>query len=414
MISFFEIWVSTKYLFPKTKEKFFSLITIFSFLGISLGVATLIIVMSVMNGFREELTSKILGINGHLKVSSKYSNKIKVEKNSYNFLQSKKNILTHEIIISQGLISYKNYSNGVLLKGVNKKFFEERDIFTKKLNQKYLDDFDNNKGVFLGKRLKEKLNLNVGDYITVLSSKSYETFLGNLPRSANFRIVGFFDIGMFEYDTSLIFIPISLLQKFLNYGNNIDHYELVVKDFTKIDNLKFEIGNILPDYLKIIDWRELNPSLFNAIEVERNVMFLILTLIIIVAAFNLISSLMILVSTKKRDIGVLRVLGVTKYQLLKIFIINGFLIGFLGTFLGVFLGLVFCLNINEIRDFIELVVGSNLFSEEIYFFSNLPIILEKNQIFTITLISLSLSLIATIYPSIKATKIEPINLIKWD
>ena len=219
---------------------------------------------------------------------------------------------------------------------------------------------------------------------------------------------------MFEYDTSLIFIPISLLQKFLNYGNNIDHYELVVNDFSKIDEVKLEIDNVLPDYLKMIDWRELNPSLFNAIEVERNVMFLILTLIIIVAAFNLISSLMILVSSKKRDIGVLRVLGVTKYQLLKIFIINGLLIGSLGTFLGVFLGLAFCLNINEIRDFIELLIGSNLFSEEIYFFSNLPIILEQNQIFIITIISLSLSLIATIYPSIKATKIEPINLIKWD
>ena len=415
MISFFEIWVSAKYLFPKTKEKFFSLITLFSFLGISIGVATLIIVMSVMNGFRDELTSKILGINGHLKINSKFGKVINDDKDfAEKIFRNKDNILIHKIIITQGLFSYKSYSSGVLLKGVSQKFFEERDIFLKKIDKESLDNFGKNQGVFVGKKLKQKLNLEVGDFITILSSKSYETFFGNLPRSANFKIIGFFDIGMYEYDNSLIFIPINLLQKFLNYEEKFDHFELIVSDFNEINKIKNEIAKELSSHLKIVDWRELNPSLFNAIEVERNVMFLILTLIIIVAAFNLISSMMILVSTKQKDIAVLRVIGVTKYQLLKIFMMNGFLIGFLGTLLGVTLGLIFCLNINEIRNFIEFLVGSNLFSEEIYFFSNLPIILEKNQILKITFMSLFLSLIATIYPSIKATKIEPINLIKWD
>ncbi len=415
MISFFEIWVSIKYLFPKTKEKFFSLITLFSFLGISLGVATLIIVMSVMNGFREELTKKILGINGHLKIQSSYSNGLKKNDKLKNLLlKSSDDIHLHEIILTQGLLNYKNYSNGILIKGVSVNFFEDRQIFKKNLPDKFINSFKKNEGILVGEKLKKMLKIKEGDYLTILSSKSYETFLGNLPRSASFKISGFFDIGMYEYDTSLIFMPLGLVQDYLDYGERIDHYELVVNDFKNLNLIKENLTEIIPDYLKIVDWRELNPSLFNAIEVERNVMFLILMLIVIVAAFNLISSMMILVSNKKKDIGILRVLGVSKYQLLKIFIINGFIIGFLGTLLGLILGLLFCININEIKTFLELFMGSELFSEEIYFFSTLPIILESEQIMKIVFISLFLSLIATIYPSIRATKIEPINLIKWD
>ncbi len=415
MISSFEIWVSLKYLFPKTKERFFSLITLFSFLGISLGVATLIIVMSVMNGFREELTSKILGINGHLKIQSISNKGLKDnQKIISNLIENKENIISHEIAISQGLINIRKYSSGILIKGVEGKFFEERDIFINNLPNNYIESFKKDEGIFIGRKLKDKLGLDIGDYITILSSKSYETFFGDMPRSANFKIVGFFDVGMYEYDTSLIFMPIKMLQKFLNKKNRIDHYELIVEDFDDLNSIRSEIKKNIPNYLKVIDWRELNPSLFNAIEVERNVMFLILLLIIIVAAFNLISSMMILVSTKTKDIGVLRVLGISNFQLLKIFIFNGFLIGFLGTLLGIILGLLFCMNINEIKSVLEFFTGSDLFSEEIYFFSNLPIILDTNQIVKISLISLFLSFIATIYPSVKATKVEPINLIKWD
>ena len=415
MISFFEIWISLKYLFPKTKEKFFSVVTLFSFLGISLGVATLIIVMSVMNGFREELTSKILGINGHLKIKSSFGNELK---NDSEFLEKivnvDKNLTIHKVIASQGLLSFKKYSSGILIKGVTENFFLERNILTKSISREFIQDFKSNKGIFVGEKLKNKLGLNIGDYLTIMSSQNYETIFGNLPRSANFKIVGFFNIGMYEYDTSLIFMPINLLQKFLNNNERIDHYEIIVENFNDLELTKSHLRQIIPDYLRIVDWRELNPSLFNAIEVERNVMFLILLLIIIVAAFNLISSMMILVSNKKKDIGVLRVLGISKYQILRIFILNGFLIGFVGTILGVVIGLSFCININEIKSFIEFFTGSSLFSEEIYFFSNLPIIINSAQIIKICSISLFLSFAATVYPSIKATKVEPINLIKWD
>ncbi|PPR36629.1 MAG: Lipoprotein-releasing system transmembrane protein LolC, partial [Alphaproteobacteria bacterium MarineAlpha8_Bin1] len=400
MINFFEIWVAFKYLFPKTKDKFFSIITLFSFLGISLGVATLIIVMSVMNGFREELTSKILGINGHLKVQSLSKN----DNSSYNKVKKRlnneiSNINITEVLTSQGLISYKGYSSGVITKGVSPEMFNQRKIFKNKIDKKQLIAFSKNNGIFIGEKLRKRLNIREGDFINILSSDGYETILGKIPRSGNFKVVGFFNTGMFEYDTSLIIFPIFLLQEFLGVKNKIDFLEIELDKFNNFEFVKQNILKTIPKNFKIVDWRSLNPSLFNAIEVEKNVMFLILLLIIVVAAFNLISSMIILVSNKRKDIGVLRVLGVSKFSLLKIFIINGSFIGFCGTILGLVLGLIFCLNINEIKKFLELFTEKNLFSEEIYFFSNMPVIIDYQQILTIILISLILSFLATIYPS---------------
>jgi len=415
MISFFEIWVSLKYLFPTTRDRFFSLITLFSFLGIALGVATLIIVMSVMNGFREELTSKILGINGHLKVQTINNQKIHEHQKISNLLKNNvENIKISKVVTSQGLLTFRKFSSGVLLKGVDSQFFEKRKIFKGKIDKISLQSFKNNDGIFVGKKLKERLGLEPGDFISIISPDGYETILGNIPRSSNFKVVGFFDTGMYEYDMSLVIFPIKTIQDFLNVGQKIDFLEIESNNFKNIEITKSEIQKIIPKYFKTIDWRELNPSLFNAINVEKNVMFLILLLIIIVAIFNLISSMIILVSNKKRDIGVLRVLGVSKKKIMKIFIINGFSIGFCGTLLGLILGLLFCFNINRIKEFIEIFLDSNLFSEEIYFFSKLPMILDSNQIISIITISLLLSFLATIYPSWRATKIEPVNLIKWD
>ncbi len=413
MINSIDIWISLKYILPKTREKFFSLITVFSFLGIALGVATLIIVMSVMNGFREELTNKILGINGHLKIINIFNENDDEKKIINNIKARINNSKVHAVMSSQGLISLKNYSSGVLIKGVEYNFFQDREIFKNDFNEQQINSIKNNEGILIGKKLANKLALRIGDYVNIISSKSYETLLGKIPRQSVFKIVGFFEIGMYEYDTSLIFFPISLLRNFLD-TKSTDHYEILVPNFNNLDDIKSELKEIIPNYSRIIDWRQLNPSLFNAIEVEKNVMFIILTLIIIVAAFNLISSMMMLVSTKRKDIGILRVLGVSKFQLLKIFIINGLVVGVLGTILGLILGLLFCLNINEIKTFIELFSGSDLFSEEIYFFSRLPIILDFSQISNIVLISTSLSFFATIYPSIKASKVDPINLIKWE
>ena len=414
MISFFEIWVSFKYLLPKTKEKFFSIITIFSFVGISLGVATLIIVMSVMNGFRDELTNKILGVNGHLKLQ--HFNNLKIHnKDSLDEILSNKisDIFVNKIIVSQALFSKNSFSTGVYLKGVEGKYFSERRIFSS-IKPSSIKAFKNNEGIIVGEKLKKKLNLEIGDFVNILSSNNIQTVFGDVPRSSSFKVIGFFNTGMYEYDSALIFIPIEIIQSFLNMQSFFDFYEVQLKNFDELDEKQIQLNINIPSFLKISDWRQLNPSLFNALEVEKNVMFLILLLIIVVAAFNLISSMIILVSMKRRDIGVLRILGVKKNQILKIFVLNGSIIGILGTFIGCFLGLIFCMNINEIKSFIEFFLDSNLFSEEIYFFSQLPVIINYSQILQIALISILLSFISTIYPSIRASKVDPINLIKWD
>ena len=414
MIKPFEFWICLKYLFSKTKDRFLSIITIFSFFGIAIGVATLIIVMSVMNGFRDELTSKILGINGHMKIekigpiSNKELQKVKKTINKENL-----DLSVDEVLTTQSLMSFRGFSSGVLIKGVNPEIFQKRQIFKNKIDSSELNTFSDNAGILIGKRLKEKLFIKKGDFISFILPEGYETLLGNIPRSATFRVAGFFDIGMYEYDMSLVYFPIKLLQEFTgNY--KINFLEVEINDFRDFDKLRTKIETVLPEIYSIEDWRTLNPSLFNAIEVEKNVMFLILLLIIVVAAFNLISSMFILVSNKSRDIGILRVLGISKLSILKIFILNGFLIGLFGTLLGLFLGIVFCFNINEIKSFLEIFSQESLFSAEIYFFSELPIIIQYDQVLFITFISLVLSLFATIYPSWRATRIEPINLIKWD
>ena len=415
MIKFFDLWVAKRYLLPKTKDSFFSVITIFSFLGISLGVATLIIVMSVMNGFREELTSKVLGINGHMKIQL-YSNSYfkSYENIIYEISKENSKLKIDPVLNSQALLSSQNLSSGVILKGIDYKNLKGRNLLSDKISQEAFNEFKNNNGIILGKKLYEKIQIRNENFVKLISPDSVETPFGKLVRSNDFKIIGTFETGMYEYDLNLVILPLELLQDFLGIGKRIDSIEIFTGDFQNIGSIKKNIKSIIPDYFRVIDWRLLNPSLFNAIEVERNVMFLILLLIILVAAFNLISSMIMLVNNKKKDIGILRTLGVTRVQLLKIFIINGFSIGLIGTIIGLILGIVFCQNINEVKAFIEFFTDSKLFAEEIYFFSNLPVVMNFNEIATITSIALILSFLATIYPSYKASKIEPIYLIKWE
>ena len=415
MITFFDFWVSKRYLFPKTKDSFFSLITILSFLGISLGVATLIIVMSVMNGFREELTNKVLGINGHIKIQLYNSSKITKYESIINSLNNFSNELDAQpVIITQSLLSTKNFSSGVMLKGLKTKDISNRKLLKQKISDESFKKFDNNEGVLVGKKLFQRLSGENRKYIKLISSKQIETPFGRILNSQDFKIIGTFETGMYDYDLNLIILPLNLLQKFLNEETSVHSIEVFMNDFGNIEKTIEDLNTILPDYFSIVDWRRLNPTLFNAIAVERNVMFIILLLIIVVAAFNLISSLIMLVNNKKKDIGILRTLGVSKTQLLKIFILNGFFIGFIGTVLGLVLGILFCQNINQIKDFFELFMDSDLFSEEIYFFSQLPIIIDFKEIILIVIISLLLSFVATIYPAYKASKVEPIHLIKWE
>ena len=415
MISKLELFVSIKYLFPKTRDSFFSLITIFSLLGISLGVATLIIVMSVMNGFRTELISKFLGVNGHMKIEKYDSKKMNDYNNLIYELQKKNRGLTIEPTInSQGLISYKGFSSGIFIKSITEEALFKRRIFKKNLRSNEITDFKNNKGIFIGEKLRQKLNIRIGDSVSIISSNLVSTPFGELIRNANFTVIGIFQTGMFEYDVSLLVFPLKLMQDFLGMGDYVDNLEIRVDDYDLIQEYKNNLQTSLSRQYFVTDWREINPSLFNAIEVEKNVMFLILFLIVLVAAFNLISSMVMLVNNKRKDIGILKMIGFSKPQVLKIFMINGFLIGLIGTLSGLILGLIFCFNINEIKEFIEGLTNSKLFSEEIYFFSKLPMIINFEEVFFIVTISIFLSFLATIYPSYKASNVQPINLIKWE
>ena len=275
-------------------------------------------------------------------------------------------------------------------------------------------DFRNNRGIFIGDKLRQKLNIRIGDRVSIISSNLVSTPFGELIRNANFTIVGIFQTGMFEYDVSLLVFPLTLLQDFLGMGDYVDNLEIRVDNYDLIQEYKNDLQALLSSQYFVTDWREINPSLFNAIEVEKNVMFLILFLIVLVAAFNLISSMVMLVNNKRKDIGILKMIGFSKLQILKIFMINGFLIGLIGTLSGLILGLIFCFNINEIKEFIEGLTNSKLFSEEIYFFSRLPMIINFEEVFFIVTISIFLSFLATIYPSYKASNVQPINLIKWE
>ena len=399
MISSFEFFLSTKYLFPKTRDSFFSLITFFSLMGIALGVATLIIVMSVMNGFRTELISKFLGVNGHFKIEKYDNSKISDYSILMNQLESKDPKLNIEpTIISQGLVSSKGFSSGIFIKGISESGLSKRKIFSKELSAQQLDNFQSNKGILIGKKLKHRLNLEIGDNISIISSKFVSTPFGDLIRNSNFSVIG----------------TLNLLQNFLSIENKVHNLEIHLEDFDLIPKYKNNIKSSLSKEYLITDWREMNPSLFNAIQVEKNVMFLILFLIVLVAVFNLISSMVMLVNNKRKDIGILKMIGLTNTQILKIFIINGFLIGLMGTIIGLILGLAFCYNINEIKEFIENATNLTLFSEEIYFFTKLPMIVNYNEVLIISTLSLFLSFVATIYPALKASKVEPINLIKWE
>ena len=413
MINSFEFLLSRRYLFPKTRDSFFSIITIFSFLGIALGVATLIIVMSVMNGFREELTSKVLGMNGHFKVTLYNNSKFPNYKSIIESIENK-NINIDATIVSQGIISFQKNSTGILIKGLSKESLLNRKIMKDKIISSYIEKFEENDGIILGSKLARKLDIKINDYVNIVSSESVDTPFGKLTRSGDFKVLGFFETGMYEYDVSMIIYPLKLLQDFLNTNDKVDNLEIFINNFESLDNNYKLIREKLPKYFRVYDWRKMNPSLFNAIEIERNVMFLILTLIIIVAAFNLISSMVMLVNNKKKDIGILRSLGLSRNEILRIFIMSGFMIGMIGTILGLIIGIAFCHNINEIKAFLELFTNSSIFAEEIYFFSKLPMIIDYKEVVFIIIVTLILCFCAALYPAYKASNVEPINLIKWE
>ncbi len=403
-----------RFLYSKKSDGFISVFSWFSIIGITIGVGAIIIVMSVMNGFREEITSRLLGINGHLSI---YSEKNEILKDELDFfLQLNKNIILTPLTQTQALLISKDSSKGVFLRGYDLNFISESHFIYNKIKQGKL--FSNKNEIIIGYALAKNLRLKIGDKIKIAIPKTDKTIFGNIPRFKTLNIVGIFNLGMYEYDSNFVFTNSEIANKLILINKqSFNKIEVFIDDPNLIEKDQKIINKIINDnnlnfYTQ--NWKQNNSALINALNIEKNVMFLILSLIIIVASMNIISGLIIFVKEKNKDIGILKTLGLSNYSLIKIFISIGFLIGLTGTFFGGLLGILFSTNITSIQNFIEKIFNTNLFSREIYYLSNLPSKLIFIEVFVVLLISIIICLIATTFPAIRSIKIDPIKSLKND
>ena len=404
-----------RYLRSRRSEGFISVIAWFSFAGITLGVATLIIVMSVMNGFRAELVNRILGLNGHLGISSTLANGIDDYETLTSYIAQNPNIMAATPQIeSQVLVSANNVTIGAVVRGVIWSDLAIRAPLWDSITDEIITRFRDDKAILIGKTMARNLNLTQGDSITLLAPKGRSTAFGSIPTRQSFIIGGIFDVGMHEYDSSFVFMPLPAAQKFFSMPDRVSGIELYINDPDDAPIVKAEMTRILPEKTAVFDWMDRNRNFLNALQVERNVMFLILTLIILVAAFNIISSMIMLVRSKNADIAVLRTMGLGRTSLLKIFLLTGTSIGIIGTIVGSLLGLLFCWNIDGIKSFIENLTGSELFSAEIYFLSKLPAVVEPTEVGVVIVMTLTLSLLASLYPAWRACAIAPAEVLRYE
>ena len=407
--------IAFRYIKSRRVEGFISISAWFSLLGIMLGVATLIVVMSVMNGFRTELVDRILGINGHLIIYSKNERTIPNYTKIINKILDTSNVVDVTAHLEgQALAKNKNSISGVIIRGSNWSDLAAKKLLWKSLNQSTISNFKDKQNIIMGYRLGQKLNLKVGDFVSLISPNGMETALGVLPVNQNFKIGGFFDMGMYEYDNNFIFIPWKKAELFLSTNNVAHGIEVFLKDQKLTSTVNLHLQSKLNKNLIVIDWKKRNSSFMNALAVEKNVMFVILTLIILVAAFNIISSMIMLVQTKKADIALMRTMGASQYLIIKVFMLTGSIIGFLGTFVGVLLGVFVSMNIEKIRQLITSMFGQELFSAEIYFLSKLPSNININEVLIVICISIFLTLLASIFPAWKASKISPAEALRYE
>ena len=410
MISTLEKEITFRYLKTKKKDGFLNIISIFSFIGISLGVAVLIIVMSVMNGFRTELINKIVGFNAHVTVKP-YERSISLKQ-----LNDKKlNLISKELIYSnsgEAIIINKDSTKGIILRGYSSNDFPKLDVVKKGEINGQSNQLINN-SISIGKELSFNLDLAVGDRVSIMSPIGIQTIIGSLPKQETFVINSVFDSGLADFDANVAFINLDTLESFFAFDKEKRNLEIYLKDPSNIEEAKISIQKIFENEF-IYTWADMNSSLFSALKVERNVMFIILSLIIIVAAFNIISGLTILVKNKTRDIAILKSIGVLNKSITKIFFLVGFTIGTSATFFGIFLGIIFSLYIENLRAFLSSTFNISLFPEEIYFLSTMPSEINLKSIFIISICSIFITTIVSIFPAIKASKLDPVKGLKYE
>jgi lipoprotein-releasing system permease protein len=410
----FEWLLSSRYLRARRKEGFISVIAGFSFLGIMLGVATLIIVMAVMNGFRKELLDKILGLNGHLLVQPLESplTDWKDVADRINKVQGIR--LAAPIVEGQALASSPFNASGVLVRGIRSDDLNKLTSIAKNIKQGTLEGFDEGQGVAIGRRLADQLSIHAGDSVTLVAPKGAVTPMGTTPRIKPYKVAAVFEIGMSEYDAAFVFMPLAEAQAYFNRANDVTAIEIYTNNPDRIDSFRKLVADAAARPIFMVDWRQRNATFFNALQVERNVMFLILTLIVLVAALNIVSGLIMLVKDKGSDIAILRTMGASQGAIMRVFLITGAAIGVVGTLVGFFLGLLICLNIESIRQFVSWVTSTELFSPELYFLSKLPADVDVKETAAVVIMALTLSFLATLYPSWRAARLDPIEALRYE
>ncbi len=402
--------ISLRNLRPKKKEGFLKIISIFSFLGIMLGVAILIIVMSVMNGFKTDLTKKILGLNPHIVIQP---NSFEIDDSFINTLTNNfKNLSISRSYSGEGIIISNNNAKGVILKGINKKEKKIIEFFDNFKTSGNLKNFDSNQ-IFIGTELAFNLNLKEGDSLSIMSSAFVDTPLGSLPKQENFQIAGIFSTGFLDFDQNIIFVNIQDALSIFNKENKDTNVEIYLVDPLKANFFKSKIEKINPNFF-IYTWSDLNKTLFSALKVERNVMFIILSLIVVVAAFNIISGLTILIKNKTKEIAILKTLGLSEKSIKKSFFLTGLSIGFLATITGILLGIIFSINIEKLRIILSSVFNFEIFPSDIYFLEKLPSEINLYSIIVIFFISLFISAIASYLPAMKISKMNTFRALRYE
>jgi lipoprotein-releasing system permease protein len=410
----FEWLLAFRYLRARRKKGSASVIAFFCVLGIMLGVATLIIVLSVMNGFRKELFDKILGLNGHVIIRP-------LARSFTDFAATADRLdavpgvkFSLPVVEGQVMISSQSNSSGIIVRGLRAKDLDSLKAISGNIRYGSLADFDQSGGIVIGTRLANTLNVFAGGEVTVLAPRGASTPFGTAPRIKRYPVTAIFEMGMSEYDGTIAFMPLKEAQSFFNVGDAVHVLEVVIDNPDNVDGMRASLQDAAGPDLILNDWRQRNATFYNTLKIERNVMFLIVMLIVLVATLNIISGLTMLVKNKGRDIAVLRTMGATRGSIMRVFFISGTSIGFIGTLAGLILGVLISLHMEDIRQFVSIVTNTRLFDPQVYFLSSLPSEMDPLEVVAVVIVALALSMLATLYPALQAARLDPVDALRYE